>query len=47
MKESEHPKTNLKRWLKKFGWAGFAFFTIKGLVWIAIFFGASQLFTGC
>ena len=30
-------------WLKRFGLAGFLFFFIKGLVWLAIFFGAGKL----
>lgn len=33
-------------WLAKLGWAGFLFFFIKGLVWIAIFLGAGKLFAG-
>lgn len=37
--KNEHPKTDtsrLKKWLARFGLAGFLFFLIKGLVWIAI-----------
>jgi|GEM_PF-1426292 len=35
---SETPqKSKLKSWLKRVGLAGFLFFLIKGLVWIAIF----------
>jgi hypothetical protein len=31
-------------WIKRLGWAGFFFFLIKGLVWIAIFmFGAEAI----
>ncbi len=30
-------------WLKRLGWAGFLFFLVKGLVWLAIFAGASTL----
>ncbi len=26
-------------WLRKLGWAGFLFFLIKGLVWIAVIYG--------
>jgi len=26
-------------WLKRIGWAGFFFFLIKGLIWLAVFFG--------
>jgi hypothetical protein len=33
---------NKKSWLKRIGIAGFLFFLIKGLIWIAIFFGAGK-----
>lgn len=33
-------------WLRRFGWLGFVFFLAKGLVWLAIFFGAGALI-GC
>lgn len=33
--------------IKKFGVLGFFFFLGKGLVWLAIFFGAGSLFTNC
>lgn len=29
-------------WLRKLGWAGFLFFLIKGLVWIAVAFGLGR-----
>ena len=29
-----------KTWLGRFGVAGFMFFLVKGLVWIAVFMGA-------
>lgn len=32
-------KDAVKDWFKKFGIAGFLFFLIKGLVWIAVFAG--------
>tara|TARA_R110002049_G_C9149240_1_gene560144 strand:+ start:2557 stop:2691 length:135 start_codon:yes stop_codon:yes gene_type:complete len=35
-----------KSWLKRIGWAGFLFFLIKGLIWLAIFFGVGELI-GC
>jgi len=28
-----------KDWIKRIGIAGFLFFLIKGLIWLAIFFG--------
>ena len=40
------PSTTRLNWLRRLGWAGFFFFLAKGLVWLAIFFGAGALF-GC
>lgn len=38
-------KTNgLKTWLKRFGVGAFLFFFIKGLIWLAIFFGLFKYF---
>ncbi len=33
-----------KVFLKRFGLIGFLFFFVKGLVWLAIFWGAGQFF---
>lgn len=35
-------ENRLKLWLKRVGIAGFLFFLIKGLVWIAIFAGLGK-----
>lgn len=35
-----------KAYLKKLGWAGFLFFFIKGLIWLAIFFGLGKYLFG-
>lgn len=44
-KEPITPEQQRKRgWLKKLGWAGFLFFLVKGLVWIAVFCGVGTLF---
>lgn len=32
-----------KEWLKRLGLAGFLFFLIKGLIWLAVFFGLFQM----
>jgi hypothetical protein len=38
-------KWNVSTLLKKFGLAGFLFFLLKGLAWLALgYFGASALF---
>ena len=31
-------------WLKRIGIAGFIFFLIKGLIWVAVFLGIGSLF---
>jgi len=43
--EAAHERKKLD-WLKRLGWAGFLFFFLKGLVWLAVFLGAGKLFTG-
>jgi len=34
-----------KGWLKRIGWIGFFFFLIKGLIWLAVFFGVGKMVT--
>lgn len=34
------------KWLKRIGLAGFVFFLVKGLVWVAVFYGGLKLL-GC
>lgn len=44
----EENQVDKKKWLKRFGIAGFLFFLIKGLIWLAVFFFAgSHLFESC
>ncbi len=45
MKETTQKK-GFKAWLKKLGVAGFLFFLIKGLMWIAVGYFGVRL-TGC
>jgi DMSO reductase anchor subunit len=40
-------KNTQKSWLKRLGVAGFLFFLIKGLVWVAIFMGAAEWIKNC
>ncbi|NNC94076.1 MAG: hypothetical protein HKN92_00835 [Chitinophagales bacterium] len=35
-------QNKFKKWFKKIGILGLLFFTIKGLVWLAIFFGLGK-----
>jgi hypothetical protein len=37
-------KEKIKFWFKRIGVAGFLFFLIKGLIWLAVFYGAANLF---
>lgn len=32
----EKNKSRLSRWIKRFGFAGFMFFLIKGLLWLIV-----------
>ena len=43
---SKPGESKWKAYLKKLGLAGFMFFLIKGLVWIAIFLGLGELACG-
>jgi hypothetical protein len=33
-----------KKWIKNMGMGAFLFFLVKGLIWLAIFFGAFKAF---
>jgi len=44
MKDQNDKKFN--KWFKGLGLAGFLFFFKKGLIWLAVFFGAAQ-FISC
>ena len=39
-------KSKFNTWVKRLGIAGFLFFLIKGLIWLGVFFGISQM-AGC
>jgi hypothetical protein len=44
----DQEKGNLKKWLARIGVAGFLFFLIKGLIWLAVFaFAGTQVFDRC
>lgn len=42
--EKNGARVRLKYWGKHFGWAAFAFYLVKGLVWLVIGLGAWSLF---
>lgn len=46
MQPPRKDSSKTRGWIARLGWAGFLFFFIKGLVWIAIFLGAGKLFVG-
>ncbi|MBS1549911.1 MAG: hypothetical protein JSS94_08625 [Bacteroidetes bacterium] len=39
--------SKFKKWFKRVGWAGLAFFTIKGLIWLVIFYFGAESIKGC
>ncbi|NJM53559.1 MAG: alanyl-tRNA synthetase [Blastocatellia bacterium] len=42
MQEEQNKKENPAiKWLKRLGFAGFMFFFIKGLIWLAVIIGAT------
>jgi hypothetical protein len=43
MRENKEENSRWK-WVKRFGWLGFFFFLLKGLVWLAVFFFAGNEF---
>lgn len=45
--ESKNKNSKLQLWFKRVGWAGLAFFTIKGLVWLVIFYFGADALAGC
>lgn len=44
MKE-EKRKSKLPQWLVKMGWGMFFLFLLKGLIWLAIFYGLFDWFS--
>jgi hypothetical protein len=42
--EEKNMNEKYKMWFKRIGVAGFLFFLIKGLVWVAIFMGVGKCF---
>ena len=36
-------RKKLITWARRLGWAGVLFFTIKGLIWLAVFYGVGKL----
>ncbi len=47
-RESENTQNSkFRKWFKRVGWVGLAFFTIKGFVWLAVFYFGADFLTGC
>jgi hypothetical protein len=42
---SGEDNSKLKLWFKRLGFAGFLFFLIKGLIWLAVIFGLGKYFS--
>lgn len=45
--EENSNRKSFKKWFKRVGWAGFAFFTIKGIIWLVIFYFGADALKGC
>lgn len=47
--EDQKPQQNsqFKTWFKRVGIGGLIFFTVKGLVWLAIFYFGAESLEGC
>ncbi len=46
MDKKTEDKPNPTKWLKRIGLAGFLFFLVKGLIWLAVFWGLGNVL-GC
>ena len=42
----EKKKGQIKKWAGRLGVGAFLFFAVKGLIWLAVFFGLAK-FLGC
>jgi hypothetical protein len=40
---SKTGQKSFKTWAKRFGWIGFFFFLIKGIIWLAVLFAAKGI----
>jgi len=45
-KQEQSDKKSIAKWFKRLGLAGFLFFLIKGLIWIAVFYFGLRI-SGC
>lgn len=44
--DASEKKRNVRTWIKRLGVVGFLFFLVKGLVWLAVFFGLGKVIFG-
>ncbi|MBS1571950.1 MAG: hypothetical protein JST62_06095 [Bacteroidetes bacterium] len=47
MEIDQENSSKLKKWLQRVGWIGVAFFTLKGLVWLVVFYYGAESLKGC
>jgi len=40
-------QSKFKKWFKRVGWAGLIFFTVKGLIWLVVFYFGADALKGC
>ena len=46
-KEPDYKNSKLKTWGKRVGMGGVIFFTLKGIVWLFVFYYGAELFQEC
>lgn len=47
MEQNTNNDSKFKLWFKRVGIGGLIFFTVKGLVWLAIFYFGADALEGC
>lgn len=45
--DNNSKNTKLEKWFKRVGIGGLAFFTLKGIAWLFVFYYGAELFQGC
>lgn len=46
-KKNPEKDNRLRKLIKKFGVAGFIFFSLKGIAWLFIFYFGAEIFQSC
>jgi hypothetical protein len=43
----ENKNSKFKKWIQRVGWIGVAFFTLKGLAWLVVFYYGAESLNSC